>query len=164
LQDLTPYFLAYFLDPLLPHLQAKRFNCVEDASVAAKTWAEKGTFHRLKGIETVEHLGYEGKGRPKKDQKPTVIQYQIIAELNKTLLKLNVQRLKRRTTSLAVTRIRNSSATKQSFMPTRSNIKSNVDFGFSKTPYFSSLHYLSKRQSVSWHLHSASINFKLGIL
>ena len=61
------------------HLQAKRFNCADDASATAQTLAKKWKNHSLKETQIVEHLGYEGKGRPKKDQKPTKISYQVIA-------------------------------------------------------------------------------------
>jgi transposase len=62
------------------HLQAKRFACREDATREAQNLAKKWKYHGLKNSQIVEHLTYEGKGRPKKDQQPTKIEYQIIVE------------------------------------------------------------------------------------
>jgi len=77
------------VDKQLFHLQAKRFNCVEDAIAATEELEKKWKFHNLKETETVKHLKYEGKGRPKKDQQPTSCAYQIIGkyEQNKTKIK-----------------------------------------------------------------------------
>jgi len=62
------------------HLQAKRFACANDAIKAAQTMAKKWKNYDLKTYEITEHYSYEGKGRPKKDQQPTVITYQVIVD------------------------------------------------------------------------------------
>ena len=67
------------IEKQLFHLQAKRFNCAEDAMAAAECQAKKWKMHCLNSTQTVEHFSYEGKGRPKKDQQPTKISYQVIA-------------------------------------------------------------------------------------
>jgi len=79
---------ANVIEKQLFHLQAKRFNCAEDATAAAEVLARKWKFHGLKGTETVEHLSYEGKGRPKKDQQPSVTKYQVIGESEQDLAKI----------------------------------------------------------------------------
>jgi len=71
---------AEAIEKQLFHLQAKRFACSEDASAEAKTLAKKWKYHGLKNYQIVELMGYEGKGRPKKDQKPTKVEYQVMAE------------------------------------------------------------------------------------
>jgi len=68
------------IEKQLFHLQAKRFNCSEDATSAAEEIAKKWKLHRLERIEIIECLSYEGKGRPKKDQAPSSIKYQVIAK------------------------------------------------------------------------------------
>lgn len=70
------------------HLQAQRFNCAKDATSAAEVLAKKWKYHDLKGIETVEHLSYEGKGRPKKNQQPTLKKYQVIGENEQDFIKI----------------------------------------------------------------------------
>lgn len=71
---------ASAIEKQLFHLQAKRFNCAEDAIAAAETLARKWTLHHLKGTQMIEHLSYEGKGRSKKEQKPSITQYQVIGK------------------------------------------------------------------------------------
>jgi len=63
----------------LYHLQAQRFNCEQDAQQAAQIMAKKWTLHQLQTTEIKQHKQFEGRGRPKKDQQPTRIQYQIEA-------------------------------------------------------------------------------------
>jgi transposase len=71
---------AQVLEKQLFHLQAQRFACREDTTAAAQALAKKWKYHNLKNCQIVEHLGYESKGRPKKDQNPTKIEYQVTAE------------------------------------------------------------------------------------
>lgn len=61
------------------HLQARRFACTTDAAEAAQTLAKCWKNHRLDHCDLIEHSHYEGKGRPKKGQKPTKVEYQIVA-------------------------------------------------------------------------------------
>lgn len=67
------------IEKQLFHLQAKRFNTTDDATSAAQALAKKWKNHGIKEMQIIEHFSYEGKGRPKKDQEPTKISYQIIA-------------------------------------------------------------------------------------
>ncbi|MDX8396002.1 MAG: IS1634 family transposase [Mariprofundaceae bacterium] len=71
---------AILVEKQLFHLQAQRFNCAEDAISAATILAKKWKFHHLTGAETTKHLKYEGKGRPKKGQLPSVVTYQLIGQ------------------------------------------------------------------------------------
>ena len=71
------------------HLQAKRFNCRKDAQAEAELLAKKWKSHTLNSTKIVEHLAYEGKGRPAKNQQPTVKKYQIIAEIAEDVAKIN---------------------------------------------------------------------------
>jgi len=61
----------------LNHLQAKRFNCSDDATTTAQTIAKKWKLHNINSCQIIEHPQYEGKGRPKKGQKPAKFTYQI---------------------------------------------------------------------------------------
>lgn len=83
------------IEKQLFHLQAKRFNCAKDAAAAAETLAKQWKFHCIKGTKTVEHLGYEGKGRPKKGQKPSVIKYQVIAENGQDTARIEREKAKK---------------------------------------------------------------------
>ncbi len=80
---------AEAIEKQLFHLQAKRFACADDASAAAQDLAKKWKNHNIKNCQTVEHLCYEGKGRPKKDQEPTKTEYQVIADKEKDENKIN---------------------------------------------------------------------------
>ena len=62
------------------HLQAQRFESKEAATKAANALAKKWKYHRVHSTETAEHVSYEGKGRPKKDQTPTLTRYQVTVE------------------------------------------------------------------------------------
>lgn len=79
---------AVLIEKQLFHLQAQRFNCSKDAISAIEILAKKWTFHQLKGSEAVEHCSYEGKGRPKKDQVPSTVTYQIIGQCEQDLDKI----------------------------------------------------------------------------
>ena len=46
----------------------------------------------MKSYEIVEHQAFEGKGRPKKDQVPTKIEYQVIAEMEADIQKINLEK------------------------------------------------------------------------
>lgn len=59
------------------HLSAKRFYHNESARSQAETLAKKWKRHKLTDIQFIEHKEYEGRGRPKKGQQPTAINYQI---------------------------------------------------------------------------------------
>lgn len=59
------------------HLQAKRFRHSDDARQHAETLAKKWKLHRLTDTQIIEHQKYEGRGRPKEGQQPTVTTYQI---------------------------------------------------------------------------------------
>jgi len=72
----------------LYHLQALRFNCEQDAQLAAQTLAKKWKFHQLKATEVAQHFKFEGKGRPKKGQQPTLIQYQIKVDYEQDQIKI----------------------------------------------------------------------------
>lgn len=85
---------ATSIEKQLFHLQAQRFNCAEDAISAAKTLAKKWKFHHLTGTEAVKHLQYEGKGRPKKGQLPSVITYQLIGQSEQDLGKIERAKIK----------------------------------------------------------------------
>lgn len=80
---------AEMIEKQLFHLQAKRFACADDASCAVQELAKKWKYHCFKNSQVVEHLCYEGKGRPKKDQKPTKVEYQVITEIEKNIDKIN---------------------------------------------------------------------------
>lgn len=67
------------IEKQLYHLQAQRFNCEQDAQLAAQTLAKKWKLHQLEQTEIKQHQKFDGKGRPKKNQQPTLIQYQIEA-------------------------------------------------------------------------------------
>jgi transposase len=60
------------------HLQAKRFKCSDDAKEAVQAMASKWKYHTVNKTDIIEHLSYEGKGRPKKGQEPSLTQYQAI--------------------------------------------------------------------------------------
>lgn len=62
------------------HLQAKRFDHIDNAEKTVKTLAESWKLHTLKSFKIIEHKKYNKKGRPKKDQKPDAIEYQVIAK------------------------------------------------------------------------------------
>jgi len=83
---------AQKIDKQRLHLQAKRFNCRQDAQAEAELLAKKWQCHTLKSTQIVEHLGYEGIGRPTKGQSPTVTKYQVIAE--KTADEAKIEHLK----------------------------------------------------------------------
>ncbi|MCK4494311.1 MAG: IS1634 family transposase, partial [Methylococcales bacterium] len=85
---------AQKIEKQLFHLQAKRFNCSEDALAEAELLAKKWKLHTLENIQTVEHSSYASKGRPAKDQKPTLIKYQLTAEIKVDEEKINYQKSK----------------------------------------------------------------------
>ena len=59
------------------HLQARRFAHSDDAHQQAQALADKWKLHQLAGMEVIEHPKFAGKGRPKKGQQATAINYQI---------------------------------------------------------------------------------------
>ena len=67
------------IEKQLFHLQADRFNCAADATKTVQALAKKWKYHSIKDTEIIEHFSYEGKGRPKKDQEPTLTLHQISA-------------------------------------------------------------------------------------
>ena len=76
------------------HFQARRFACSEDALLDLKILAKKWKYHSVKNHEIVKHQAFEGKGRPKKHQEPTKIEYQVIAELEANTQKINLEKAK----------------------------------------------------------------------
>lgn len=76
------------------HLQVKRFSCSEDAFATAKALAKKWKPHRLENIRTVEYISYTSKGRSAKYQKPSVIKYQLLVEIQEDEEKINHKKTK----------------------------------------------------------------------
>jgi transposase len=76
------------------HFQARRFACTDDALADLQIVAKKWKYHTVKSHEIVEHPVFEGKGRPKKDQEPTRIEYQVIAEFEVDTQKINLEKAK----------------------------------------------------------------------
>jgi len=76
------------------HFQARRFACADDALADLQIVAKKWKYHAVKSHEIVEHPIFEGKGRPKKDQEPTRIEYQVIAEFETNTQKINLEKAK----------------------------------------------------------------------
>ncbi len=56
--------------------------------------AKKWKYHTVKNHKIVEHPVFEGKGRPKKEQEPTKIEYQVIAEFEADTQKINLEKAK----------------------------------------------------------------------
>lgn len=79
---------AAAIDKQLFHLQAKRFNCPDDATETAQMLAKKWKYHDLDGTEVIERVGYEGKGRPKKGQEPNEVHYQVVAKFKPNAQKI----------------------------------------------------------------------------
>ncbi len=77
------------IEKQLLHLQAKRFYCADDATLAAQNLAKKWKRHAIGNINIAEHASYESKGRPKKDQKPSKITYQVIVTAEQDRNKIN---------------------------------------------------------------------------
>lgn len=63
------------------HLQAKRFNCQEDAQKALQSILQKMKYHQLHSSEWTEHKQYSSKGRPTEKTKPQKVLWQIQAEV-----------------------------------------------------------------------------------
>jgi transposase len=80
---------AEAIEKQLFHLRAKRFSCANDGNSSAQDLAKKWKHHQIKSSQIVEHLCYESKGRPKKNQLPTKTEYQVIAEYEKDSDKIN---------------------------------------------------------------------------
>lgn len=59
------------------HLQAQRFNCEEDAVKEGKKIERKWKTHNINTYKIIKHKCYKSKGRPKKDEVPSVIKFQI---------------------------------------------------------------------------------------
>jgi hypothetical protein len=76
------------------HFQARRFACAEDAVADLQILTKKWNYHCVKSYQLIEHKVFEGKGRPKKDQEPSKIEYQVIAELESNLTKINLEKAK----------------------------------------------------------------------
>ena len=75
------------------HFQARRFACADDALADLQIVTKKWKYHSVKSYEIFEHQAFEGKGRPKKDQVPTKIEYQVIAEMEADIQKMEVFQL-----------------------------------------------------------------------
>jgi transposase len=76
------------------HFQARRFACADDAVADLQILAKKWKYHSVKSYQIVKHQAFEGKGRPKKGQEPTKIEYQVIAEFETDLNKINLEKSK----------------------------------------------------------------------
>jgi transposase len=76
------------------HFQARRFACADDALTDLQIVAKKWKYHAVKSYQIVEHPTFEGKGRPKKDQVPTKIEYQVIAEFETDTQKIELEKSK----------------------------------------------------------------------
>lgn len=68
------------VDKQIFHLQAQRFHCAEDAIKEGEKLAGKWKTRNLSTYKIIEHKRYNGHGRPKKEQTPDAIEYQIILE------------------------------------------------------------------------------------
>lgn len=80
------------IEKQLFHFQAKRFACAEDAVAEVQVMAKKWKYHSLKSYQTIEHFSYESKGRPSKDQQPTKVEYQIVAEIEENADKIALEK------------------------------------------------------------------------
>jgi len=76
------------------HFQARRFACADDALADLQIMARKWKYHTVKSYQLVEHSAFEGKGRPKKDQEPIKTEYQVIAEFEADMQKINFEKAK----------------------------------------------------------------------
>ena len=74
------------------HFQARRFACAEDALAALQIATKKWKYHSVKSYQLIEHQGFEGKGRFKKDQAATKTEYQVIAEMAANTDKINLEK------------------------------------------------------------------------
>lgn len=83
-----------FVEKQVFHFQARRFACADDAVADLQILAKKWKYHSVKSYQIVEHQAFEGKGRPKKGQEPTKIEYQVIAEFETDLNKINLEKSK----------------------------------------------------------------------
>ena len=86
---------AKIIKKQLFHLQAKRHHHPDNATKMAQTLAKGWKFHTLNDYDMIEHKKYEGKGRPKKDQKPIAITYQIVANSQENKDTINQQKEKK---------------------------------------------------------------------
>lgn len=85
---------AELVEKQLFHFQARRFACTDDAVADLKILAKKWKYHSVKSYQIAQYQAFEGKGRPKKGQEPTKIEYQVIAELEADLNKINLEKAK----------------------------------------------------------------------
>ena len=76
------------IKPQIFHLQAQRFDSIENAMKTVEKLAKKLKLHQLEETKTIEHKVYKTKGRPKKGQIPNKIQYQILVNLDKDEAKI----------------------------------------------------------------------------
>jgi len=78
----------------LYHLQAQRFNNIEDAQELVNKMAKKWKYHTLKDTEITTHKVYKGQGRPKKNAVPIGYKYQITASIERD--ETNIKQIKDR--------------------------------------------------------------------
>ena len=64
----------------IKHLQAERFSCEHDGYKALEEKSRKWKFHEYSGIEAIIHNKYKGVGKPKKNQVPEKVSYQILVK------------------------------------------------------------------------------------
>jgi len=57
-----------------------------------KSRLKNGNIHSVKSYQLIEHQGFEGKGRSKKDQAATKTEYQVIAEMAANTDKINLEK------------------------------------------------------------------------
>jgi transposase len=75
----------------LLHLQAKRFSCESDAKLDLKEKSKKWKFHLLDHVQFEEHKKFSKKGRPKPNEEPDQILYQITCSTIKNEEKIAAQ-------------------------------------------------------------------------
>jgi transposase len=70
----------------LYHLQAKRFDCQQDARQALGHLANKWRYHSVANFEVIEHKHFEKKGRPSSTALATHLTFQITATVQKNIV------------------------------------------------------------------------------
>jgi transposase len=75
----------------LLHLQAKRFSCESDAKLDLNEKSKKWKFHLLDAVQIEQHKKFSKKGRPKPNEEPEKILYQITCSIIKNEEKIKAQ-------------------------------------------------------------------------
>ncbi|MDQ7005363.1 MAG: IS1634 family transposase [Ghiorsea sp.] len=139
------------IEKQLFHLQAKRFNCAVDATEAVEEIAKKWKFHKLKDIEIIEYLSYEGKGRPKKYQAPTGIKYQAIAENEQDVNKIERTKMKEAHYIIGSNTDPKELSDQAVVLAYKEQNQVERGFRFLKDPLFFTSTLFVKNQGESWH-------------